>query len=121
MKFFYADSLDLVDPVFDFEAEKSRNPKRVPQRDDVYAHELMEGERPYDGLLVSKAIWQDGWAVARYDALVVYAVALQAGFLLFRLETLAEAKVILLFHLTGTAMDAFSTVTPSIVSVPDGE
>ncbi|MCR8548002.1 DUF817 domain-containing protein [Salipiger sp. P9] len=59
------------------------------------------------GLLVSKAIWQDGWAVARYDALLVYAVALQAGFLLFRLETLAEAKVILLFHLTGTAMEFF--------------
>jgi len=60
MKFFYADSLDLVDPVFDFEAEKSRNPKRVPQRDDVYAHELMEGERPYDGLLVSKALFRVG-------------------------------------------------------------
>ncbi len=60
MKFFYADSLDLVDPVFDFIAEKSRNPKRVPQRDDVYAHELMNGERPYDGLLVSKALFRVG-------------------------------------------------------------
>lgn len=60
MKFFYADSLDLVDPEFDFVAEKSRNPKRVPQRDDVYAHELMKVERPYDGLLVSKALFRVG-------------------------------------------------------------
>ena len=60
MKFFYADSLDLVDPHFDFLAEKSLNPKRIPQRDDVYAHELMGEQRPYDGLLVSKALFRVG-------------------------------------------------------------
>jgi hypothetical protein len=60
MKFFYADSLDLVDPVFDFETEKSRNPNRIPQRDDVYAHELMAPARPYDGILVSKALFRVG-------------------------------------------------------------
>lgn len=60
MKFFYADSLDLVDPQFDFEREKSRNPKRIPQRDDVYAHELMAPARPYDGILVSKALFRAG-------------------------------------------------------------
>ncbi len=60
MKFFYADSLDLVDPKFDFETETSRNPRRVPQRDDVYAHELMAPERPYDGLLVSKSLFRVG-------------------------------------------------------------
>ncbi|MGR3503623.1 DUF817 domain-containing protein [Pseudaestuariivita sp.] len=59
------------------------------------------------GLLVSDALWQDGWRIARYDALLIYAIALQALFLLLRLETLAEAKVILLFHLTGTAMELF--------------
>ncbi len=60
MKFFYADSLDLVDPGFDFVTEKSPE-GRVPQRDDVYAHELFGMERrPYDGLLVSKALFRAG-------------------------------------------------------------
>lgn len=53
VRFFYADALDLVDPRFDFERELSP-PERVPQQDDVYAHELMAPDRPYDGLLVSK-------------------------------------------------------------------
>ena len=59
------------------------------------------------GLILSDAIWQDTWAVQRYDALVIYAIALQALFLIFKLETLAEARVILLFHLTGTLMEIF--------------
>jgi hypothetical protein len=54
MKFFYADSQDLVDPNFDFVREEwSRD--RLRHRDDVYAHELFSSP-PYDGLLVSKAI-----------------------------------------------------------------
>lgn len=59
------------------------------------------------GLLVTDQIWQDSWPLARYDALFLWAVSLQVGFLLLRLETLQEAKVILLFHLTGTAMELF--------------
>ena len=59
------------------------------------------------GIVVTKAIWQPGWSVARYDALVVYAVGLQVLFLALRLETWREARVILLFHLTGTAMEIF--------------
>lgn len=59
------------------------------------------------GLLVTKALWQEGWPIARYDALVVYAVGLQLAFLYFRLESWNEARVILLFHLTGTAMEIF--------------
>lgn len=59
------------------------------------------------GLMLSKAVWQPDWALARYDALVLYALALQGLFLWARLETLAEARVILLFHLTGTAMEIF--------------
>jgi hypothetical protein len=60
MKFFYADSLDLVDPEFDFVEEKSLRTARIPQRDDVYAHELVTQGRPYDGLLVSKALFRAG-------------------------------------------------------------
>ena len=58
-------------------------------------------------LLGSKALWQDGWAVTRYDALFVFAVTTQIAMLALKLETWAEARVILLFHLTGTAMEWF--------------
>nr|WP_321508076.1 DUF817 domain-containing protein [uncultured Celeribacter sp.] len=58
-------------------------------------------------MLVTNGIWNDAWPIARYDALLAYALALQILFLLFRLETLDEAKVILLFHLTGTVMEIF--------------
>lgn len=47
--------------------------------------------------------------LARYDFLVLVALAIQIGMLLFRLETLAEAKVILAFHVVGTVMEVFKT------------
>jgi hypothetical protein len=54
MRFFFPDSQDQVDPAFDFVTE-STSPFRVRQRDDRYAHEVLQ--RPsYDGLLLSKAI-----------------------------------------------------------------
>lgn len=59
------------------------------------------------GLMASKAIWQEGWTLARYDALLIYALGIQAAFLVLKLETWREARVILLFHLTGTAMEIF--------------
>ena len=58
-------------------------------------------------IMFSKAVWQPDWPVARYDALLAFALLTQAAFLWFRLETWAEARVILLFHLTGTAMEWF--------------
>ncbi len=58
-------------------------------------------------ILISRALWQDDWPVARYDALLVFALVTQAAFLWFRLETWDEARVILVFHLTGTAMELF--------------
>lgn len=54
MKFFYPDSQDFVDPLYDLETE-THPPHRIRQRDDAYAHELLE-EPPYDGLLISKSI-----------------------------------------------------------------
>lgn len=54
MRFFFADSQDLVDPSFDFVRE-TRADTRLRHRDDLYAHELFETP-PYDGILVSKAI-----------------------------------------------------------------
>lgn len=47
--------------------------------------------------------------LARYDFLVIAAVAIQAGMLAFRLESWGEAKVILAFHLVGTVMELFKT------------
>lgn len=59
------------------------------------------------GIVLSKAVWQDDWSLYRYDALFLYALAIQVIFLRFGLETWQEARVILLFHLTGTAMEWF--------------
>jgi uncharacterized membrane protein YoaT (DUF817 family) len=47
--------------------------------------------------------------LARYDFLVVAAVAIQVAMLAFKLETWEEAKVILIFHVVGTAMEVFKT------------
>jgi uncharacterized membrane protein YoaT (DUF817 family) len=58
-------------------------------------------------ILITKSIWQPDWPVHRYDALFLFAIATQALFLWARLETWEEARVILLFHLTGTAMEWF--------------
>ena len=58
-------------------------------------------------VIFTNAIWADHWPIARYDALFAFALTLQAAMLLFKLETLREAKVIALFHLTGTAMEFF--------------
>ena len=58
-------------------------------------------------IIFTNAIWVESWPIARYDALFLFAVSTQAAMLLFRLETWDEAKVILLFHLTGTAMEIF--------------
>ena len=72
------------------------------------------------GLLLSDVIWQADWPLARYDALLIYAIALQLGFLALRLGTWAEAKVIVLFHLTGTAMELFKVQAGSWAYPGDG-
>ncbi len=54
MKFYFPDSQDQVNPNFDFLREEYL-PYRVRQRDDYYAHQILD-EPPYDGMLVSKAI-----------------------------------------------------------------
>jgi uncharacterized membrane protein YoaT (DUF817 family) len=61
-------------------------------------------------LLVGTHLWYPpGAALARYDFLFLAAVAIQIAMLAFRLETLEEAKVILLFHVVGTLMEVFKT------------
>ena len=61
-------------------------------------------------LIVASRLWYPaGVALSRYDALVLAALAIQAALLLFRLETLREARVIVMFHVVGTAMEVFKT------------
>jgi hypothetical protein len=59
MRFFFPDSQDQVDPGFEFITEE-RDPLRVRQRDDLYAHEVLDPP-PFHGLLVSKSI-VDGYS-----------------------------------------------------------
>lgn len=58
-------------------------------------------------IIATRFLWSEDWALARYDALFLFAISTQALFLWARLESIAEAKVILLFHLTGTVMEVF--------------
>ncbi len=58
-------------------------------------------------IILSAMLWPEGAGIARYDFLVVFAVIIQAILLIFRLESPAEAKVILLFHISGTIMEVF--------------
>lgn len=58
MRFIYADSIDVVDPTYDFLADR-HGPTRTYHWDDVYAHEIL-GYPPYDGILISRAIVGDG-------------------------------------------------------------
>jgi uncharacterized membrane protein YoaT (DUF817 family) len=48
-------------------------------------------------------------ALARYDFLFIAALTTQAGLLVYRLETLEEAAIILIYHVIGTLMELFKT------------
>ncbi len=54
MKFIFADSLDMVDPEYDFLRDRN-GASRSPYWDDLYPHEILD-EAPYDGILVSRGI-----------------------------------------------------------------
>lgn len=54
MKFIFADSLDFVDPHYDFLRDRN-GPDRTPYWDDKFPHEIL-GYAPYDGILISRGI-----------------------------------------------------------------
>lgn len=66
MKFIFADSLDYVDPAFDFIADRSPA-GRQPYWDDAYPHEIL-GYAPYDGVLVSRGIIGDHRVKGKYTS-----------------------------------------------------
>ena len=72
------------------------------------------------GIIISSRIWQADWPVARYDALLAYAVGLQILFLATGMESWREVRVILLFHFTGTAMEIFKVYAGSWAYPGDG-
>jgi uncharacterized membrane protein YoaT (DUF817 family) len=62
------------------------------------------------GLLIATHLYYPKTAgLARYDFLVIAAIAIQAVMLIFKLETWEEAKVIFIFHVVGTVMEIFKT------------
>ena len=77
-------------------------------------------------MIGTRVIWQDDWAFARYDALLLIAIVLQVVFIKVGIESMDEARVILLFHITGTAMEIFkvhvgswSYPDPSLIRIAD--
>jgi hypothetical protein len=65
MKFLYSDSLDFVDPNYDFVADQVGERRRA-HTDDEFPHEHMD-KAPYDGLLVSRAIVGDAKRPGKYS------------------------------------------------------
>jgi hypothetical protein len=57
VKFIYADSMDFVDPGFDFEADRMTVGRAV-HADDEYPHEFLQ-KAPYDGIMVSRGVVGD--------------------------------------------------------------
>jgi uncharacterized membrane protein YoaT (DUF817 family) len=62
-------------------------------------------------MIVTWRFYPVGAPLARYDVLLLCMVAVQAGMLAGRFETLEEAKIILIYHVVGTAMEIFKTST----------
>lgn len=60
-------------------------------------------------MIATKLFWPDDIGLARYDFLFLAALGIQLFMLAFKLETIAEAKVILIFHIVGTLMEIFKT------------
>ena len=66
-------------------------------------------------IMVSAAVWNDGWPVYRYDFLFVAVLAMQAWLLATGRETWSEARVIFAFHFVGVVMEIFKTSVGSWV------
>ena len=66
------------------------------------------------GLIVlTYALYPKAAPLARYDFLVLAAIALQATMLKLKLETWDEVRVIFIFHAVGTVMEIFKTAMGS--------
>lgn len=64
MRFVFADSMDFVDPAYDFASDRNAKDRSV-HRDDEYPHEFLK-TAPYDGILVSRGIVGDAYRNGKY-------------------------------------------------------
>jgi uncharacterized membrane protein YoaT (DUF817 family) len=64
-------------------------------------------------LVGTHLLWPDQAPIARYDFLVVAALAIQIALIALKLERWDEALVILVFHVVGTIMEIFKTAQGS--------
>ena len=72
-------------------------------------------------LLFTTSLWyQDSLALARNDFITLAAIAIQVLMVVFRLESLRELRVIILFHIVGTGMELFKTSVGSWIYDGDG-
>jgi tyrosyl-tRNA synthetase len=72
-------------------------------------------------VLFATALWYPAHApLARNDFVTIAAVAIQVLMVAFRLETLRELRVIILFHIVGTGMELFKTSVGSWIYEGDG-
>lgn len=70
-------------------------------------------------IIATKFLPPDALGISRYDFLFLAALGIQLVMLAARLETPAEAKVILIFHVVGTAMEVFKTAAGSWIYPED--
>ena len=70
-------------------------------------------------ILGTHLFWPEQAPIARYDFLVLAAVAIQALLLATRLERWDEAAVILIFHVVGSIMEIFKTAQGSWIYPED--
>ena len=94
MKFIYADSLDYIDPLYDFVADRSSASRRR-YWDDLYPHEFLNPP-PYHGVLVSRAVVGDGpVGGGKYTAAQAQRFRREGARAFLRLDTPSFAKMML--------------------------
>jgi len=64
-------------------------------------------------IVATKFTWPAAAPIARYDFLLLVALAIQGGLLALKMERIEEAKVILIFHIAATVMELFKTAKGS--------
>ena len=98
----------------------------LPRRFGRFAHEfLLFGIKQawaclFAGLLIAAILatslgYPKSLPLARYDALFLLALAIQAAMLALKFERFDEVKVIAIFHVAGTVMELFKTAKGSWV------
>ena len=137
----------VVAPLAHARSAVERGLTSVEQRVDAWAHRRLDG-LPTDGprawlvtlvvfvlkqawaclfgalllavILATRLWYPDDAPLARNDLLTLAALALQVLMLVTRLETVAELRVVGVFHVVGTAMELFKTDVGSWSYAADG-